>query len=128
VQSSIVYPRGNLKIETLLRVWQSQYVDLGSRPEIAHVLIFENKGEVVGVSNPHPHCQIYATTFVFKTIETEAIVSQRHFAETGRALFQDILAAERQEEQRIIRPSPSFPTLPVMLMRCLPRPKQRIQV
>ena len=31
--------------------------------------MFENKGEVVGVSNPHPHCQIYATNFVFKTIE-----------------------------------------------------------
>ena len=47
------------EVENLLHVWQSQYLDLGSRPEIAHVLIFENKGEVVGVSNPHPHCQIY---------------------------------------------------------------------
>ena len=55
------------------------------------MLIFENKGEVVGVSNPHPHCQIYATNFVFKTIETEARVGARHLAETGRVLFQDIL-------------------------------------
>ena len=39
------------------------------------MLIFENKGEVVGVSNPHPHGQIYATNFVFKTIETEARAS-----------------------------------------------------
>ena len=37
--------------------------------------MFENKGEVVGVSNPHPHCQIYATNFVFKTIENEAAIS-----------------------------------------------------
>src|ERR1700730_3174386 len=44
------------EIENLLRVWQEQYLDLGSRPEIAHVLIFENKGEAVGVSNPPPHC------------------------------------------------------------------------
>ena len=90
------------EVENLLHVWQSQYLDLGSRPEIAHVLIFENKGEVVGVSNPHPHCQIYATNFVFKTIETEAQVSQRHLAETGRVLFQDILTAERQDGRRII--------------------------
>jgi UDPglucose--hexose-1-phosphate uridylyltransferase len=90
------------EIETLLHVWQAQYKDLGSRPEIAHVLIFENKGEAVGVSNPHPHCQIYATNFVFKTIETEARASERHLAETGRVLFQDILAAEIEDGRRII--------------------------
>ena len=97
-------PRHNLtlaelevsEIENLLRVWQQQYVDLGSHKGINHVLIFENKGEAVGVSNPHPHCQIYATNFVFKTIETEARVSQKHLAETGRVLFRDILKAERQ--------------------------------
>ncbi|GAC1446170.1 MAG: galactose-1-phosphate uridylyltransferase [Pyrinomonadaceae bacterium] len=90
------------EIEHLLRVWQQQYKELGARPEINHVLIFENKGEAVGVSNPHPHCQIYATNFVFKTIETEARVSQKHFAETGRILFQDILKAERADGRRII--------------------------
>ncbi len=90
------------EIQNLLHVWQAQYEELGSQPQIDHVLIFENKGEVVGVSNPHPHCQIYATNFVFKTIETEARASQRYFAETGRVLFQDILAAEQQEGSRII--------------------------
>ena len=90
------------EIETLLRVWQEQYVELGGQPEINHVLIFENRGEVVGVSNPHPHCQIYATNFVFKTIETEARVSRQHLAETGRILFEDILKAERDDGRRII--------------------------
>jgi UDPglucose--hexose-1-phosphate uridylyltransferase len=56
----------------------------------------------VGVSNPHPHCQIYATNFVFKTIETEARASRRYFDETGRVLFQDILTAERQDGRRVI--------------------------
>src|SRR4051812_31948796 len=60
------------EVEGLISAWQREYVDLGGRPQINHVLTFENKGEVVGVSNPHPHCQIYATNFVFKTIETEA--------------------------------------------------------
>jgi UDPglucose--hexose-1-phosphate uridylyltransferase len=90
------------EIETLLRAWQEQYRDLGSRPEVVHVLIFENKGEVVGVSNPHPHCQIYATNFVFKTIETEARAGERHLAETGRVLFQDVLAAEKEDGRRIL--------------------------
>ena len=90
------------EIENLITAWQREYVDLGNQPEIDHVLIFENKGEVVGVSNPHPHCQIYATNFVFKTIETEANVSRRRLAETGRPLFQDIIAAEQREATRII--------------------------
>src|SRR6266540_3737744 len=103
-------PRHNLtlaelepeEIVNLMRLWQEQHLELGAREEINHVLIFENKGEVVGVSNPHPHCQIYATNFVFKTIETEARVSQRHLVETGRTLFQDILKAEREDGRRII--------------------------
>jgi UDPglucose--hexose-1-phosphate uridylyltransferase len=90
------------EIVNLLRVWRDQYLELGGHPQINHVLIFENKGEVVGVSNPHPHCQIYATNFVFKTIETEARVSAQHLAQTGRVLFQDILAAEQADGRRII--------------------------
>ena len=90
------------EIENLLVVWQHQYRELSIRKEIKHVLIFENKGEAVGVSNPHPHCQIYATNFVFKTIETEARASQKHFAETGRVLFQDVIRAEKEDGRRII--------------------------
>lgn len=90
------------EIEQLLRVWRDEYLSLGARKDINHVLIFENKGEVVGVSNPHPHCQIYATNFVFKTIETEARVSAGHLARTGKVLFQEILEAEREDGRRII--------------------------
>ncbi|BDI30344.1 galactose-1-phosphate uridylyltransferase [Capsulimonas corticalis] len=90
------------EIRSLLGVWREQYLDLAARPEINHVLLFENRGEVVGVSNPHPHCQIYATNFVFKTIADEARVSLAHWRETGRVLFQDIIAAERQDEIRIL--------------------------
>jgi len=90
------------EIENLLSVWQEQYRELGDSKEIKHVLIFENKGEAVGVSNPHPHSQIYATNFVFKTIETEARASQRHLADTGRVLFQDVLQAECEDGSRVI--------------------------
>ena len=56
----------------------------------------------MGVSNPHPHCQIYATNFVFKTIETEACVSQKYLRENDRVLFQDIIAAEKADGRRIL--------------------------
>jgi UDPglucose--hexose-1-phosphate uridylyltransferase len=94
-------------IVTLLGAWRDQYVELGSRPGIRHVLIFENKGEVVGVSNPHPHGQIYATTFVFKTIETEAAAARRYYDERRRVLFQDILRSEQEDGRRILYEGPS---------------------
>ncbi len=66
------------------------------------MLCFENKGEVVGVSNPHPHGQIYATNFVFKTVEVELAASIRHRDRTGRALFDDVIRAEQQDGRRIL--------------------------
>lgn len=90
------------EVENLLKTWQKQYTNLAARAEVNHVLIFENKGEAVGVSNPHPHCQIYATNFVFKTIETEARASAKFFAETGKILFQEIISAEKEDGRRII--------------------------
>jgi UDPglucose--hexose-1-phosphate uridylyltransferase len=86
----------------LLEVLQAQYRDLGARAEVKHVLAFENKGEVTGVSNPHPHCQIYATNFVFKVIELEAEAQAAHLDDTGRSLFQDIIAAEEQDGRRLL--------------------------
>lgn len=90
------------QILALLREWQAQYRELGRRADVSHVLVFENRGEAVGVSNPHPHCQIYATNFVFRTIEVEVEVGREHFAETGRVLFQDVIAAEQSDGRRIL--------------------------
>lgn len=90
------------EIANVVTVWQQQYRELGAREKVKHVLMFENKGDVVGVSNPHPHGQIYATNFVFKTIETEARAASAHFIETGRSLFSDIIKAEKQDGRRII--------------------------
>jgi UDPglucose--hexose-1-phosphate uridylyltransferase len=89
-------------VEEVVRTFQAQYRELGARPEVRHVLAFENKGKAVGVSNPHPHGQIYATNFVFKTIETEVAASDRYLRETGRILFQDVLAAEVKDGRRVV--------------------------
>jgi UDPglucose--hexose-1-phosphate uridylyltransferase len=90
------------EIASLVDAWREQYMELGSRPDIRNVLIVENKGEVVGVSNPHPHGQIYATNFVFKNIETEVAAGRRYLAEHGRVLFQDILRSELEDRRRIL--------------------------
>jgi UDPglucose--hexose-1-phosphate uridylyltransferase len=90
------------EIVDLLAAWRDQYLELGAHPEINHVLTFENKGEVVGVSNPHPHGQIYATNFVFKTIETEVLVGRRYYEDHHRVLFQDIVRSEQEDGRRIL--------------------------
>jgi UDPglucose--hexose-1-phosphate uridylyltransferase len=90
------------EIAQIVQVWQQQTFDLGRRAEVKHVLCFENKGEVVGVSNPHPHGQVYATNFVFKTIETELQASQRYLNEHGRTLFSAIIEAEQRDGRRIL--------------------------
>jgi UDPglucose--hexose-1-phosphate uridylyltransferase len=94
-------------VAALLATWQDQYRDLGARPEVNHVLMFENKGEVVGVSNPHPHCQIYATNFVFKTIANEVQTCRRYWDEHHSGLMQGIVAAEIQDGRRILAQSDS---------------------
>ncbi|HKA60683.1 MAG TPA: galactose-1-phosphate uridylyltransferase [Gemmatimonadales bacterium] len=86
----------------LLQALQMQYRELSARDDVRHVLVFENKGEVVGVSNPHPHCQIYATNFVFKTIEIEADAQAAYLAEHSRPLFQEIIQAEEADGRRLI--------------------------
>jgi UDPglucose--hexose-1-phosphate uridylyltransferase len=90
------------EIVGLLGELQAQYRELGARPEVNYVLAFENKGDVVGVSNPHPHAQIYATNFVFRTIEVELQASAEHLAEHGRVLFSDIIDAEERDGRRIL--------------------------
>ena len=89
-------------IAGIVGVWQQQSYDLGQQPGVNQVLVFENKGEVVGVSNPHPHGQVYATNFVFELIERELAAAHRYRNEQGRALFADIIAAEQADGRRIL--------------------------
>jgi UDPglucose--hexose-1-phosphate uridylyltransferase len=90
------------EVLSLLQALQAQYRELASTGGVKHVLVFENKGEVVGVSNPHPHCQIYATNFVFRTIELEAAAQAEYLAEHRRPMFQDIVRAEEDDSRRLL--------------------------
>jgi UDPglucose--hexose-1-phosphate uridylyltransferase len=89
-------------IAEVVRLWQQQSRDLGRRSGVRYVHAFENKGEVVGVSNPHPHGQLYATNFVFKTMEIELDASVRYLRDTGRGLVEDLIVAERADGRRVL--------------------------
>jgi len=89
-------------ITKIVQVWQQQTYDLGKRPEVNSVHLFENKGEVVGVSNPHPHGQLYATNFVFKLVEQEIVASRRYLQDADSYLFEDIIKSEQADGRRIL--------------------------
>jgi UDPglucose--hexose-1-phosphate uridylyltransferase len=90
------------EVASLVQSWRRETRDLGAHSHVKQVLIFENKGEVVGVSNPHPHGQIYATNFTWKTFDTELEAQRRYERDTGRALFGDIIEIEQRHGQRVL--------------------------
>jgi UDPglucose--hexose-1-phosphate uridylyltransferase len=77
--------------------------ELSALPHVAQVYCFENRGREIGVTQPHPHGQIYAYPFV--TPRTCRMLSSvRAYARrTGRNLFDDVVAAERAAGQRVVR-------------------------
>ena len=74
--------------------WRERTRELQGTEGVAHVLIFENRGAMVGTSNPHPHCQIYAGSLVYATMAQETLVAEHHRARTGRSLLQDVVERE----------------------------------
>ncbi len=89
-------------IRKVVDVWAGQYDELGARDDINHIQIFENKGAVMGCSNPHPHGQVWAQRSIPGEPAKELINMQRHYAEHGTTLLSDYLAAEVEREERIV--------------------------
>ena len=72
------------EIYRLVLVWADRFRELGGRRNINYVFIFENKGEVIGVTLPHPHGQIYAFTYIPPVPKQELNSARKYFDETGK--------------------------------------------
>ncbi len=96
------------KMEQLIRVWKDRYEELGNRPEIKYVFIFENKGQEIGVTISHPHGQIYAFSYMPPRVERELTNEAKHYKKTGRCLHCDILEREQAEKARVVVESEHF--------------------
>ena len=90
------------RIRNLTRVWQDRYLELGARPLVKYVFIFENRGEAVGVTLHHPHGQIYAFPYIPPIVERELAASRDHLRRTGRCLMCDHLAEELADGRRVV--------------------------
>lgn len=108
VHNTTLAERSVLEIERLVRVWTDRYLELGKRPEIEYVFIFENKGESIGVTLHHPHGQLYAFSYLPPKIERELQSQAQHHSKTGRCLHCDVLAEEIKDGRRIVAENNHF--------------------
>ncbi|MBI5280725.1 MAG: UDP-glucose--hexose-1-phosphate uridylyltransferase [Candidatus Solibacter usitatus] len=92
-------------------LWAAQYAELNSTPGIAYVAIFENRGDIMGCSNPHPHCQIWAGSMLPNEIAKEHAAQHGYFLEHGRTLLSDYLDHELAAADRIVCANDSFAAL-----------------
>ncbi|EJL63031.1 UDP-glucose--hexose-1-phosphate uridylyltransferase [Flavobacterium sp. CF136] len=98
-------------IENIIRTWQKEYTDLGKIDYINHVQIFENKGSVMGCSNPHPHGQIWAQSSLPTQVEKTQKNLKLYFAKNNTNLLQDYLQAELKKDERIVIENEHFAAL-----------------
>jgi len=98
-------------IRRVVDVWTEEYERLGSRPDIGHVEIFENKGSLMGASNPHPHGQIWAQRSVPMQPARETARQREHFDSHGRTLLADYLRLELGRQERVVCENDGFVAL-----------------
>ena len=99
---------GAARIRRLVEVWADRYERLGSRDEVAYVLVFENKGEAMGVTLHHPHGQIYGYPEIPPRALLELTTARAHLEEHGTCVHCDVVAHERADGVRLVDENHSF--------------------
>lgn len=95
-------------VRKLVDLWCERHNIISADEKIKYVFIFENRGEVVGVTMPHPHGQIYGYPFIPKKLELECASMKKHKEATGKCLICDMMETEISEKKRIIFENEDF--------------------
>lgn len=95
-------------IATVVRTWTRQFQELGALPDINHVQIFENRGAMMGASNPHPHCQIWATHSIPEAPARELAAQSDYLQKESSCLLCDYLTLEHKQGERIVYENSGF--------------------
>jgi UDPglucose--hexose-1-phosphate uridylyltransferase len=99
------------EIKNVIHTWKEEYATLGSKDFINYVQIFENKGSVMGCSNPHPHGQIWAQSSLPTQVEKTQKSLQAYFEKNNTSLLEDYLKQELVEQERIVIENEHFVVL-----------------
>ena len=95
-------------IREVIDCWAAEYQSLGARPDINAVTIFENRGAMMGASNPHPHGQVWASESVPNELVKESAAQSRHLHEHGSCLLCDYATLEVAQQERLVCKNESF--------------------
>lgn len=102
---------GQAALGRVVDTWIEQTLELGARPDVNYVQLFENRGEMMGASNPHPHGQIWASATLPNEVAKEHQAQAAWFAIHNRTLLSDYLAVELDRGDRIVCQNAHFVSL-----------------
>jgi UDPglucose--hexose-1-phosphate uridylyltransferase len=98
-------------IQRVVEVWAEQSAELAAIPWIRHVQLFENRGALMGASNPHPHGQIWADASLPTELAKEVESQEAHLAARGTCLLCHYLAIELSRQERVVVSNNDFVAL-----------------
>jgi len=89
-------------IEKVVNTWKEEYETLGNEKSINYVQIFENKGAVMGCSNPHPHGQIWGQSSLPNEVFKKDVNQLAYFQKNNKTILEDYVQQELALKERII--------------------------
>jgi len=98
-------------IEKVIELWQEEFTTIASNPSIKYIQIFENKGEIMGCSNPHPHGQIWSSSSVPLELSKETTQQKKYFDKHHKSLLSAYLELELKKKERIVLENEAFVAL-----------------
>ena len=99
------------EIQKVVFTWQKEFKELSENPKINYVQIFENKGAVMGCSNPHPHGQIWSQSSLPNEVDKKNTQQLNYYNNNNSSLLGDYLAQELEKNERIIFENEGFVVL-----------------
>ena len=99
------------EIQKVVFAWQREFKELAVNPNINYVQIFENKGAVMGCSNPHPHGQIWSQSSLPNEVDKKNTQQLNYYNNNNSSLLGDYLAQELEKQERIIFENDGFVVL-----------------
>jgi UDPglucose--hexose-1-phosphate uridylyltransferase len=98
-------------LRRVVDVWTEQFVELGAMPFIRNVQIFENRGAMMGASNPHPHCQIWSNHAIPNEVAKETATQEAWREGRGTCLLCEYARREQSSRERVVEENQSFLTV-----------------
>ena len=96
------------QVTEVIKTWSRETAKLYDQAGIQHVQVFENKGAIMGCSNPHPHSQIWAQNSIPNEPAKEMVAQKEYLSKNGNPLLLDYVLEEQMRKDRLILANDHF--------------------